>query len=173
MSEPFLGEIRIFAFTFAPTGWAPCDGQLLPISRNTALFSLLGTTYGGDGKSTFALPNFDGNAPVHAGIGPDGVEYFEGQLAGSSTVSLLESEMPWHSHSLSVSTRNASEKSPQDQALAVGQGIGMYGPNTGPTTMLAGQSLSPAGASQPHNNMQPSLVLRFCIALNGIFPPRP
>jgi microcystin-dependent protein len=173
MSAPFLAEIRIFAFNFAPTGWAPCNGQLLPISQNTALFALLGTYYGGDGKSTFALPDLNGAVPVHSGVGPDGSEYFLGQSAGSPTVSLLQTEMPFHSHSLSVSTRNASEKEPQNQLLAVGQGIGMYGPNTGATTALAPQAVAVSGSGLPHNNLQPSLALMFCIAMQGVFPQRP
>ncbi len=171
--DPFLGEIRIFGFNFAPRGWAPCDGQLLPISQNTALFSLLSTTYGGDGRTTFALPDLNGAAPMAPGVGPDGATYYEGQLEGSPMVSLVLSELPLHNHSLSVSTRNASEKNPQNQALAVGQGIGMYGPNGGSTTMMAVQALSISGGSVPHNNMQPSLVLCFCIALQGIYPSRP
>ncbi len=172
MSDPFLAEIRIFGFNFPPTGWAHCNGQLMPISQNTALFSLLGTMYGGDGKTTFALPDLRGAAPIAPGVGPDGTSYYEGQTEGSPTVSLLQSELPLHTHSLSVSTRNASEKSPQNQALAVGQGIGMYGPNSGSTTTMAPQALSISGGSMPHNNMQPSLVFIFCIALQGIFPPR-
>jgi microcystin-dependent protein len=170
--DPYVGEIRIFAFNFAPRGWATCDGQLLPISQNTALFSLLGTMYGGDGKTTFALPNLDGAVPMAAGSGPDGTEYFQGQTEGSAAVTLIQSELPAHSHSLSVSTRNASEKNPQNQALAVGQGIGMYGANNQPTTTMAPESLSISGGSNPHNNMQPSLVFTFCIAMQGIFPPR-
>jgi microcystin-dependent protein len=170
--DAFVGELRIFAFNFAPVGWAQCNGQLLPISQNTALFSLLGTTYGGDGKSTFALPDLTGAAPMHAGTGPDGSTYFQGQAAGSPFVTLIQSELPVHSHSLSVSTRNASAKDPTNQALAVGQGIGMYGPSNGSATTMAPQALSIAGGSQPHNNMQPSLVFCFCIALQGIFPAR-
>jgi microcystin-dependent protein len=170
--DQFVAEIRIFAFNFAPKGWATCDGQLMPISQNTALFSLLGTTYGGDGKSTFALPNLNGTAPMAPGVGPDGTTYYLGQEEGSATVTLLQSELPVHTHALSVSTRNASEKSPTDQALAVGQGIGMYGPNSGSTTVMAPQALSMAGGSLPHNNMQPSLSFCFCIALQGIFPAR-
>ena len=172
MADQFLGEIRIFAFNFAPKGWALCNGQLLPISQNTALFALLGTTYGGDGKSTFALPDFTGSAPMHAGTGPDGSDYYAGQAAGSTTVNLIQSELPVHNHSLSVSTRNASAKDPTNQGLAVGQGIGIYGPNSGSTTTMAPESLSISGGSMPHNNMQPSLVFCFCIALQGIFPPR-
>jgi microcystin-dependent protein len=171
--DPFLGEIRIFAFNFAPAGWAMCDGKLLPISQNTALFSLLGTEYGGDGKTTFALPDLNDSAPLGMGVGPDGITYYEGQAAGSSTITLLQSELPVHNHTLSVSTRNASEKNPQNQALAVGQGIGMYGPNNGATTIMAPEALSIAGGSLPHNNMQPSLVLCFCIALQGVYPQRP
>ncbi len=170
--DPFVAEIRIFGFNFAPKGWATCDGQLMPISQNTALFSLLGTTYGGDGKSTFALPDLNGAAPMASGDGPDGTSYYPGQTEGSAAVTLIQSELPVHSHSLSVSTRNASEKSPTNQALAVGQGIGMYGENNQPTTTMAAEALSISGGSMPHNNMQPSLVFTFCIALQGIYPPR-
>ena len=170
--DPFVAEIRIFAFNFAPKGWATCDGQLLPISQNTALFSLLGTTFGGDGKSTFALPNLNGSAPLGAGDGPDGTSYYPGTVDGSQTVTLIQSELPVHNHTLSVSTRNASAKDPTNQAAAVGQGIGMYGPNNGSATTMAPQALSIAGGSQPHNNMQPSLVFCVCIALQGIFPAR-
>jgi microcystin-dependent protein len=170
--DPFLGEIRFFAFNFAPTGWALCNGQLMPISQNTALFALLGTMYGGDGRSTFALPDLNGAAPMGPGVGPDGTTYYEGQAEGSPFVTLSQNELPIHNHTLSVSTRNASEKNPQNQALAVGQGIGMYGPNTGSTTIMAPQALAIAGGSLPHNNMQPSLAFTFCIALQGVFPPR-
>jgi microcystin-dependent protein len=170
--DPYVAEIRIFAFNFAPKGWATCDGQLMPISQNTALFSLLGTMYGGDGKSTFALPDLNGAAPMAAGVGPDGTQYYQGQTEGSATVTLIQSELPVHSHSLSVSTRNASEKDPGNQALAVGQGIGMYGDNAQPTTTMAGEALTIAGGSMPHNNMQPSLVFNYCIALQGVFPAR-
>ncbi len=171
--DPFVAEIRIFGFNFAPKGWATCDGQLLPISQNTALFSLLGTMYGGDGKSNFALPNLAGAAPMAAGTGPDGNDYDQGQVGGSDTVTLISSEIPVHSHSLSVSTRNASEKDPTNQALAAGQGIGMYGANDQPTTTLAAEALAITGGSQPHNNMMPSLTFTMCIALQGVFPPRP
>jgi microcystin-dependent protein len=171
--DPFVAEIRIFGFNFAPKGWATCDGQLMPISQNTALFSLLGTMYGGDGKTTYALPPLTGAAPVAAGTGPDGTDYYEGMVAGSPSVTLISSEIPLHSHSLSVSTRNASEKDPTNQALAVGQGIGMYGPNDQPTTTLAANALAVSGGSQPHNNMMPSLTFTFCIALQGVFPARP
>jgi microcystin-dependent protein len=171
--DPFVGEIRIFGFNFAPRGWAACNGQLMPISQNTALFSLLGTMYGGDGKTTFALPNLNGAAPMGAGVGPDGANYYQGSDGGEPAVSLILSELPVHTHGLSVSTRNASEKNPQNQALAVGQGIGMYGPNNQPTTTMAPEALSISGGNLPHNNMQPSLVFTFCIALQGIYPQRP
>ena len=171
--DPYVAEIRIFAFNFAPKGWATCDGQLMPISQNTALFSLLGTMYGGDGKTTFALPPLDGAAPMAQGTGPDGTDHYPGEVAGSPSVTLISSEIPVHSHSLSISTRNASEKDPTNQALAVGQGIGMYGPNDQPTTNLAGQALTISGGSQPHNNMMPSLTFTFCIAIQGIYPARP
>jgi microcystin-dependent protein len=171
--DPFLAEIRIFGFNYAPTGWATCNGQLMPISQNTALFSLLGTMYGGDGKSTFALPALAGSAPMGAGTDADGNDHYQGEVAGAPSTTLISSEIPLHSHSLSVSTRNASEKDPTNQALAVGQGIGMYGPNDQPTTRLAPQALSISGGSQPHNNMMPSLTFTFCIALQGIYPARP
>ena len=171
--DPFLAEIRIFGFNFAPKRWATCDGQLMSISQNTALFSLLGTAYGGDGRTTFALPRLTGAAPMAPGTGPDGTEYYQGEEAGSSSVTLISSEIAVHSHSLSVSTRNASEKDPTNQALAVGQGVGMYGANDQPTTTLAGQALTISGGSQPHNNMMPSLTFTFCIALQGIYPARP
>ena len=169
--DPFVAEIRIFGFNYAPTGWATCDGQLLPISQNTALFSLLGTAYGGNGKSNFALPDLRDAAPMCAGTGSD-QEYYVGETGGSATCTLISSEIPVHNHSLSVSTRNSSEKDPTNQALATGQGIGMYGANDQATTTLAAQSLSISGGSQPHNNMMPSLTFNFCIALQGVFPPR-
>jgi microcystin-dependent protein len=171
--DPFVAEIRIFGFNFAPRGWATCDGQLFPISQNTALFALLGTMYGGNGKTNFALPDLRGAAPMGAGTGPDGNDHYQGEMAGSNTVTLITSEIPMHSHSLSVSTRNASAKDPTNQAVATGQGIGMYGANDQPTTAMAAQALTITGGSQPHNNMMPSLTFTFCIALQGVFPPRP
>src|SRR3954451_25051411 len=122
MADPFVAEIRIFPFNFAPKGWATCNGQLMPISQNTALFSLLGTMYGGDGRTTFALPNLADAAPMATGAGPDG-DHYPGEMSGTSTVTLISSEIPAHQHSLSVSTRNASEKDPSSQALAGGHGI--------------------------------------------------
>lgn len=169
MADPFVAEIRIFPFNFAPKGWAWCDGQLLPLSQNTALFSLLGTTYGGDGKSTFALPDLQGRAPMHPGQGPGLSLHDLGETGGSDTVTLLESEIPAHSHTLNTSIRPADSLSPA--ALAVGTGNNAYAP-LGNSTLAAPQALAPAGGGQPHNNMQPYLTFYFCIALQGVFPPR-
>jgi microcystin-dependent protein len=172
MSDPFVAEIRIVGFNFAPTGWAFCDGQLLPISQNTALFSLLGTTYGGDGKSTFALPDLQGSAPMQPGQGPGLSLHDLGETGGSETVTLLESEIPAHSHSVSISTQPAVARQPGAQLTAVATGVGLYGPNSGATTPLAPQAASVGGGSFPHNNLQPYLTLNFIIAMQGIFPPR-
>lgn len=171
MADPFVAEIRIFPFNFAPTGWAMCNGQILPISQNTALFSLLGTTYGGNGQSTFALPNLQGNAPMFWGQGPGLSLHDLGEMAGSETVTLLESEIPAHSHALQASTEIGEDRTPVGEAFAQSTGGNLYGaPNN--LVALAPQALPPAGGSQPHNNMQPYLTLNFCIALQGVFPPR-
>ena len=172
MADPFVAEIRIAGFNFAPTGWALCNGQLMPISQNTALFSLLGTYYGGDGKSTFALPNLQGSAPMQQGQGPGLSLHDLGETGGEEFVTLLQSEMPAHSHSLNISTQPAVARQPGAQLTAVATGVGFYGPNSGATTNLAPQAVPVAGGSQPHNNMQPYLVLNFIIALQGIFPAR-
>lgn len=172
MADPFVAEIRIFPFNFAPTGWAMCNGQLLPISQNTALFSLLGTTYGGNGQSTFALPNLQGNVPMFWGQGPGLSLHDLGEFAGSQTVTLLQSEIPAHSHSISASAADGISQSPVNEKLATGVGIGTYAPAAGPLTQLSFNTLSPAGGSLPHNNMMPYLTLNFCIALQGVFPPR-
>ena len=176
MSDQFVAEIRIFPFNFPPTGWAFCDGQLLPISQNTALFSLLGTVYGGDGKSTFALPDMQGNAPMQPGQGTGLSLRDLGELSGTETVTLLTSEIPFHTHTMSASNAAADEegqKDPTNAVPGVQQGSNqMYTALASPAVM-APQALSPAGGSLPHNNMQPYLTLNFCIALQGIFPPRP
>ena len=169
MADPCVAEIRIFPFNFAPKGWAWCDGQLLPLSQNTALFSLLGTTYGGNGNSNFALPDLQGRAPMHPGQGPGLSLHDLGETGGSDTVTLLESEIPAHSHTLNTSIRSADSLSPA--ALAVGTGNNAYAP-LGNSTLAAPQALAPAGGGQPHNNMQPYLTFYFCIALQGVFPPR-
>ena len=172
MSDPFVAEIRIFPFNFPPTGWAFCNGQLMPLSQNTALFALLGTFYGGDGKSTFALPNLLDSAPMQTGQGSGLSDRVLGEQSGVESVTLLTSEIPFHTHSLSASQAEALERLPEGQMLAVGQGIGMYAA-PGALTQLAFQATSPAGGGLPHNNMQPYLTLNFCIALQGIFPQRP
>ena len=173
MADPFVAEIRIFPFNFAPKGWAFCDGQILPLSQNTALFSLLGTTYGGDGKSNFALPNMQGNAPMHPGQWPGLSLHDLGETGGSETVTLLESEIPAHSHSLMGSTTTATKSLATGNSFAKGSGITPYlAPAGAPLVSMADQSITPAGGDQPHNNMQPYLTLNFCIALQGVFPPR-
>jgi len=171
MADPFVAEIRIFPFNFAPKGWAWCDGQLLPISQNTALFSLLGTTYGGDGKSNFALPDLQGRAPMHPGQGPGLSLHDLGETGGSETVSLLESEMPSHNHAQNVSQGDAIERVPAGQLLATGIAVGQYGAPASLVSM-APETVAPAGGDQPHNNLQPYLTFYFCIALQGVFPPR-
>jgi microcystin-dependent protein len=174
MADPFVAEIRIFPFNFAPKGWAFCDGQLLPLSQNTALFSLLGTTYGGNGKSNFALPNLQGNAPMHPGQG-NGLSLHDlGETGGSETVSLLESEMPAHTHTLLANSGfNASNNDPTAGVFSkAASGLNAYNPASQPLAMMGFQAIGPTGSTFPHNNMQPFLTLNFCIALQGIFPPR-
>jgi len=171
--DPFVAEIRIFPFNFAPKGWAWCDGQLLPLSQNTALFSLLGTTYGGNGKSNFALPDMQGNSPMHPGQGPGLSLHDLGEIGGSETVSLLESEIPAHVHPLRVSVEAGEERIPgPTQSFARSTGGFLYGPDSGAQVMMADTTLAPAGGDQPHNNMQPYLTCYFNIALQGVFPPR-
>ena len=174
MSNPFLAEIRISTGNFAPKGWALCDGQLMPISQNTALFSLLGTTYGGDGKSNFALPNLQGSAPMHPGQGPGLSLHDLGESSGSDTVTLLESEIPSHSHSLMTFVGQATSQTPAPNVgLSRARGINAYSTvtNTGVVSM-SDSVVAPAGGDQPHNNLMPYLTLNFCIALQGVYPPR-
>jgi len=171
VADHFVAEIRMLPFNFAPTGWAFCDGQLLPISQNTALFSLLGTTYGGDGKSTFALPNLQGSAAMHPGQGPGLSLHDLGETGGSETVTLLENEIPAHSHAVAASESDGLETAPAQQLLATGVGISQY-QTPGALTNLNPAVVAPAGGSAPHNNLMPYLTLNFCIALQGIFPPR-
>jgi microcystin-dependent protein len=172
MSAPFVAEIRMFGCNFAPTGWALCNGQLMPISQNTALFSLLGTMYGGDGKSTFALPDLQGSAPMFWGQSSTGTIYDEGQAAGSETVTLLQSEIPVHAHNFMASNSDGNSQGPDQQLMAGGVGgISMYA-TPGALVQLNPQALSIAGSSQPHNNLMPYLTVNFCIALQGIFPAR-
>jgi microcystin-dependent protein len=169
--DPFVAEIRIFPFNFAPKGWAWCDGQLLPLSQNTALFSLLGTTYGGDGKSNFALPDLQGRAPMHPGQGPGLSLHDLGETGGSETVTLLESEIPAHSHGMKAGGGDATTRIVADQYPATGIGVSIFGA-TPAGVQLSPNALVPAGGDQPHNNLQPYLTFYFCIALQGVFPPR-
>jgi microcystin-dependent protein len=180
MSSPFVAEIRIFACNFAPTGWAQCNGQLMPISQNTALFSLLGTFYGGDGKSTFALPNLQGSLATHQGQGQGLQEWFLGQQQGEDFVTLLESEMPAHNHALNAINVTSTAADPVNKSIA--RGNYSTGPTSGAvafyTTVASNVQLGPtaiavAGGSLPHNNLMPYLVLNYCIALQGVFPARP
>jgi len=161
MSEPFLSEIKIMSFGFAPKGWALCNGQLLPINQNQALFALLGTTYGGNGQTTFALPNLQGRLPMHTGNG-----HVLGEQAGEISHTLISSEMPAHNHLAQASTTAAAAPIPTGNALA---GAGIYSPLTNTVSLAAG-TVANVGGSQPHTNMQPYLTLSFCIALQGIFP---
>jgi microcystin-dependent protein len=176
MADPFVAEIRIFPFNFPPRGWAWCDGQLMPLSQNTALFSLLGTTYGGNGKSNFALPDLQGRAPMHPGQGPGLSLHDLGETGGSETVSLLESEMPAHSHALMASTAAADEEGQKQVNGALPgaqQGSNpIYSALTSNVVQFNDNAIAPAGGDQPHNNMQPYLTFYFCIALQGVYPPR-
>ena len=171
MPEPFLAEVRLFAGTFAPVGWAFCNGQLLPISQNTALFSLLGTTYGGNGQTNFALPDFRGRIPMHPGQGPGLSLHDLGEVGGSESIALLTSEIPSHTHTMSGSSANGIADAPANHVLARSPAaVNQYGPNA--DTNLAAQAIDPAGGGQPHNNMAPSLGLSYIIALSGIYPSR-
>ncbi|MDN5000404.1 phage tail protein [Bradyrhizobium sp. GCM10027634] len=174
MSDPFLAEIRIFAGSFAPTGWAQCNGQLMPISQNTALFSLLGTMYGGDGKSTFALPNLQASVPIGQGQGPGLTDRFIGESAGAPNVTLLTSEMPIHNHLIQGSTEVGELKQPAPtEFLAKSKAGTNYQSNVSTNLVtMHPQTLSLTGGSLPHNNLQPFLALTYIIALQGIFPPR-
>jgi microcystin-dependent protein len=179
MADPFVAEVRMFGFNFAPTGWAQCNGQLLPISQNTALFSLLGTQYGGDGKSTFALPDMQGNGCMHQGQGQGLSERFIGEMSGSDSVTLLISEIPAHNHNFMASNNDPATGAPNLQQPAKGawdsgaeSGVIAFYQTVAQNATMAFQALSPAGGDLPHNNLQPYLTINFCIALQGVFPPR-
>lgn len=176
MSNPFVAEIRIFAGSFAPVGWALCNGQLMPISQNTALFSLLGTTYGGNGTSNFALPNLQGCTPIGAGQGPGLSLRDLGETAGEQTVTLLTTEMPAHSHAAMAAT-SGGQDSPAGNSWGESKlgktPLNVYAANNANTNVpMSPSALSIAGGSQPHNNMPPFLGLTFIIALQGVFPAR-
>lgn len=172
MSEPFIAEIRIFAGNFAPRSWAFCNGQLLPVSQNTALFSLIGTTYGGDGRTTTALPNLKGRAPMHPGRGPGLTSRRLGQRGGSEMSSLSEAQMPSHTHTAEASNDGAGFNDPSN-ARVLGRGptrFSAYYNATGTATAM--RNLANTGGSQPHNNMQPFIAMNFIIALQGLYPSR-
>lgn len=178
MADQFIGEIRIFAGNFAPKGWAFCNGDLIPISQNTALFSLLGTTYGGDGKTNFALPDLRGRAPMHQGTGPGLTQRILGDADGVASVTLLPTQMPAHTHQAGCVTTQSNEANPSNAVWAANNAGGKGGgAATGyqPTanTAMNPAAIAPSGGSQPHNNMQPYLGINFIIALQGEFPMRP
>ncbi len=165
--DPFLGEIRMFGGNFAPRGWALCDGQLLPISKYSALFSILGTTYGGDGRTTFGLPDLRGRVPVHAGRGPGLSDYRLGKKGGQETVTLTTSEMPSHHHGLVAGSNSSASQASGNLIAAQGQF------STGsPGSAMHQASLQNTGGSQPHTNIQPYLAVHYIIALQGIYPSR-
>lgn len=164
MAEPFLGEIRLMSFNFPPKGWAYCNGQLLPINQNQALFSLLGTTYGGDGRSNFALPDLRGRVPIHMGAG-----HTLGERAGQEAQTLSIAQLPTHTHSGQVRALSATTGIPNNRLLAGVPSFG-YRNNLSNLTSLHPTTVTNAGGSQAHQNMQPFLTLSFCIALQGIFP---
>ncbi|MCH8543102.1 MAG: tail fiber protein [Alcanivorax sp.] len=165
MSEPFLGQISVFSFNFPPKSWALCNGQLMPINQNQALFALMGTMYGGNGQTTFALPNLRGRAPVHVGAGVS-----QGEAAGSTAVTLNQASMPGHTHSVSASDATADRATPQGNVWARPAANAYAAPAS--ATAMRNDLVTDAGGSQPHTNMQPYTVLNFCVALQGIFPSR-
>jgi microcystin-dependent protein len=167
MATPYIGEVKIVSFGFAPKNWTQCNGQLLPINQNQALFSLLGTTYGGNGQTTFALPNMQGRVPIHVGAG-----FVQGQAAGEVAHTVTTSEMPAHNHFVNATTNKATTATPSASlVLAQSTGANLYAAASNATPMDP-RATSNVGGSQPHSNQQPYLVLNFCIALQGIFPSR-
>jgi microcystin-dependent protein len=168
--EPYIGQISMAGFNFAPRGWALCNGQILSIAQNTALFSLLGTTFGGNGQTTFALPDLRGRVPIHQGQGPGLTPRTMGEVSGSENVTLISQEMPMHNHLVNVTTQDSTAKNPNGGFLG-GTASPIYSPTANGAT-LNPQAVGLAGGNQPHNNMQPYLVISFMIALEGIFPSR-
>jgi len=172
MAEPFLGELRLFGFTFAPQGWAFAAGQILSIQQNTALFALLGTTYGGNGTTTFALPDLRGRVPVAFGQGPGLTPYVQGEVLGAESVTLLQTEMPAHSHTVNATSAKGNQPSPiSHYPAADAAGVTAEYSAAANGVMNPGM-IAPTGGNQPHENRQPMLVLNWCIALQGIFPSR-
>ncbi len=171
MAEPFLGEIRMFAGNFAPQGWALCDGQLLAISQNDALFSLLGTFYGGDGRTTFGLPDLRGRVPIHTGSGPGLSARSLGAKGGEETMTVTQAQLPTHSHAMQGSSDLADSPNPEGRVVATSTTVDLY-INEAPANTLASDSISTIGGSQAHTNLMPFLCIHFIIALFGTFPPR-
>ena len=169
MAQPYVGEIRMFAGNFAPAGWMLCQGQTLPISENEVLFQLIGTTYGGDGESTFNLPNLSSRIPLHMGNGPDGVNYQIGEMAGVESVTLTTQQIPAHTHPFTASQSPGTSNNPGNAVVGSSPSVQMFFGLT-PSNAMAPQSIGPAGGSQPHENMQPFLCLNFIISLFGLFP---
>jgi microcystin-dependent protein len=169
MPEPYVGEIRMFGGNFAPAGWMLCDGQLLPIAENETLFQLIGTTYGGDGESTFALPNLQSRVPIHNGTGPNGITYTLAEMAGTETETLTVQQIPIHTHPMLASTADANSPNAGGNVLAQPVTTTPYF-NDVPNTALNGNSITPVGGSQPHENAQPFLCINFIISLFGVFP---
>lgn len=170
MSEPFLAEVRMVGFNFPPRGWALCDGQILPINQNQSLYSLLGTTYGGDGRTSFALPDLRGRTPIHVGRSNGGAQHELGQKSGEETHTLSTNEMPQHTHTLLATNTGDGSTSPADNVFA-NAGADLYNPADSLVDMNAG-AVSNVGEGEAHENMQPYLALNFCIALRGLFPSR-
>ena len=172
MSEPFLAEVRMVGFNFAPRGWAFCDGQILPINQNQSLYSLLGTTYGGDGRTSFALPDLRGRTPIHVGSSNGGTHLL-GQKSGEESHTLSAAEMPQHTHQFKVATADATLQRADNanNSVLAKANVDMYRAGT-PNTALISNTISSVGGSQAHNNMQPTLAVNFCIALQGLFPSR-
>jgi microcystin-dependent protein len=164
MAQPYIGEIRMFAGNFPPNGWMFCEGQLLPISENDTLFNLIGTTYGGDGQETFALPDLRGRAPMHMGNG-----FIQGETGGVETVTLTTQQIPQHNHAMLASLNTATSPTPTNQLIGKSTSIDAF-INAQPTTALNAQAITPVGGSQPHENMQPYLCVDFIISLFGIYP---
>jgi microcystin-dependent protein len=171
-TEPYLGEVFLFAGTFAPLGYAKCDGALLPISENDALFALIGTTYGGDGQTTFALPDLRGRVPVHQGVGPSGINYQIGESAGAESVTLSQNHLPAHTH-IAKGALTANQVTPANGYWSTDPlgNTAAYSTQAG-NALMAADALDPVGGNQPHDNMQPYLGVNYIIALYGIFPPR-
>ena len=169
MAQPYVGEIRMFAGNFAPAGWMFCEGQLLPISENETLFQLIGTTYGGDGESTFALPDLRGRIPIHMGQGPDGTTYQLAEAAGVEEVTLNTQQIPVHNHAFLASTSAAAATDPTNQVIAQSSQIHIFTQDV-TNRQMNPNSLTPVGGNQPHTNFQPYLCVDFIISLFGIFP---